>query len=90
MVDIFEKAINDIFKIESIDEILFKSIEISEGKTACFAFRLSQKIMFGELTSCTMDPICFILEMNGEYYYCPLNGNDFDESVVKKFALKKR
>ena len=87
-MDNFEKAINDIFEIEIIDEILFKSIEINPNKTIYFAFRESQKIMLGKLTSVDLKPVCFILKINKEYYWCPLNDEEFDEETVKKFALK--
>ena len=66
-MDNFEKAINDIFEIENIDEILFKSIEINPNKTIYFAFRESQKIMLGKLTSVDLKPVCFILKINKEY-----------------------
>jgi len=87
-MDNFEKAINDIFEIESINETLFKSIKISPDKTIYFAFRESQKIMFERLTSVDLKPVCFILKINKEYYWCPLNDEEFDEETVKKFALK--
>ena len=87
-MDNFEKAINDIFEIENIDEILFKSIEINPNKTIYFAFRESQKIMLGKLTSVDLKPVCFILKINKEYYWCPLNDEEFDEETVKKFAMK--
>ena len=87
-MDNFEKEINDIFEIENIDEILFKSIEINPNKTIYFAFRESQKIMLGKLTSVDLKPVCFILKINKEYYWCPLNDEEFDEETVKKFALK--
>lgn len=87
-MDNFEKAINDIFEIENIDEILFKSIEINPNKTIYFAFRESQKITLGKLTSVDLKPVCFILKINKEYYWCPLNDEEFDEETVKKFALK--
>ncbi len=87
-MDNFEKEINDLFKIESIDEILFKSIEISPDKTIYFAFRESQKIILKRLTSVDLEPIFFILKINNEYHWCPLNDEEFDEEAVKKFALK--
>ena len=87
-MDNFEKAINDIFEIENIDEILLKSIKINSNKTIYFAFRESQKIMLGKLTSVDLKPVCFILKINKEYYWCPLNDEEFDEETVKKFALK--
>lgn len=86
MADNFEEMINDIFEIESIDLIVFKPIEISEDKIVYFAFRESQKIMFGKLTSVTVDPICFILKMGDEYHYCPLNKNKFDENIIREFV----
>lgn len=87
-MDNFEKAINDIFEIENIDEILFKTIEISHDKTVYFAFRENQKIMFERLTSIDLKPICFILKINKEYYWCPLNDEEFNEELVKEFSLK--
>ena len=87
-MDNFRQAINDIFEIEEIDEILFKPIEISPDKTVYFAFCESQKIMFDRLTSVDLKPICFILKMGGEYHYCPLNDEEINEKAVKEFVLK--
>lgn len=87
-MDNFEKAINDIFEIETIDEIIFKTIEINPDKTIYFAFRESQKIMFDRISSVDLKPICFILKMNDQYHYCPLNDEEFDEETVKKFVLE--
>lgn len=86
MADTFEDAIKDIFEIENIDNILFKSIEIDSDKTIYFAIRKSQKLMFKKLTSMTLEPLCFILKMDDEYHYCPLNKNKFDENIVKEFV----
>lgn len=86
MADNFEEMINDIFEIENIDNIIFESIKISQDKTIYFAFRLSQKMMFGKLTSATAKPLCFILKMDDEYHYCPLNKNKFDKNIVKEFV----
>ena len=82
----FENTIKYVFEIEDINEVLFKRIEISPDKIIYFAFRENQKIMLGKLTSGTMEPLCFILKIEDEYYYCPLNKNRFDESIVKKFV----
>lgn len=87
-MDNFEKAINDIFEIESINETLFKSIKISPDKTIYFAFRESQKIMFERLTSVDLKPVCFILKINKEYYWCPLNNEEMDEKIIEEFSLK--
>ncbi len=86
MAENFKEMIEDIFEIENIDQIQFKSIDISPDKIIYFAFRESQKIMFGKLTSATVEPLCFILKMGGEYYYCPLNKNKFDKNIVKEFV----
>ncbi|WP_407416185.1 hypothetical protein [Methanobrevibacter sp.] len=86
MADNFEEMINDIFEIKTIDQIQFKSIDISEDKTIYFAFHESQKIMFGKLTSGTVQPLCFILKMGDEYHYCPLNKKKFDKGIVKQFV----
>ncbi|WP_407431582.1 hypothetical protein [Methanobrevibacter sp.] len=88
MAENFEEMIKFIFEIEEIDEIKFKKIEISEDKIIFFAFRGSQKMMLGKLTSGTIEPLCFILKMGGEYHYCPLNKNKFDEEIVKKFVAQ--
>lgn len=75
-----------MFGQKSIDEILFKSIEISPDKTIYFAFQESQKILFNRLTSLTIEPICFILKIDDEYHYCPLNNKKFNENIVKEFV----
>lgn len=87
-MDKFEEAMNDIFEIEYIDKTIFKSIKINPDKTIYFAFRESQRIMLEKLTSVDLTPICFILEMDGQYYYCPLNDEEIDQKVIKKFVLK--
>ena len=84
-MDNFKEAVYSIFEIEENDEIKFKTIEISPDKTIYFAVRESEKRMFGELTSLTLTPDAFILKVNGEYHYCPLNDKDSDEDIVKEF-----
>ena len=86
MADNIENTVKNILGIEEIDEIIFKSIELTPDKSIFFAFRESKKIMFEKLTSCTLEPVCFILKMDDEYHYCPLNNDEFDESIVKEFA----
>lgn len=76
----------DMFGMENIDEILFKSIEISPDKIIYFAFKESQKILLNKLTSLTIEPVCFILKIDDEYHYCPLNKKEFDENIVKEFV----
>ena len=44
--------------------------------------------MFGNLVSTTFDPVAFILKINDEYHYCPLNNEKFDENIVKEFVEK--
>ena len=87
-MDNFEKAMNDIFEIEYIDKTLFKSIEINPDKTIYFAFRESQRIMLGKLTSVDLTPICFIVKTGDEYHYCPLNDEEIDNKVIREFVLK--
>ena len=72
--------------MESLDKIRFKSIKISPDKTIYFAFKESQKIIYNKLTSMTLEPVCFILKMDDEYHYCPLNDKKFDENIVKEFV----
>ncbi len=81
-----ENLMKDFFEMESIDEIRFKSIEISPNKTIYFAFQESQKILFNKLTSVSLEPVCFILKIDEEYHYCPLNDKEFDENIVKEFV----
>ena len=76
----------DMLKMETIDEIRFKSIKISSNKTIYFTFKESQKILLNKLTSVSLEPICFILKIDEEYHYCPLNEDKFDESIIKKFV----
>lgn len=81
-----ENLMKDFFEMESIDEIRFKSIEISPNKTIYFAFQESQKILFNKLTSVSLEPVCFILKIDEEYHYCPLNDKEFDENIVNEFV----
>ena len=76
----------DMLKMETIDKIRFKSIKISSNKTIYFTFKESQKILLNKLTSVSLEPICFILKIDEEYHYCPLNEDKFDESIIKKFV----
>ena len=76
----------DMLKMETIDEIRFKSIKISSNKTIYFTFKESQKILLNKLTSDSLEPICFILKIDEEYHYCPLNEDKFDENIIKKFV----
>ena len=76
----------DMLKMETIDEIRFKSIKISSNKTIYFTFKESQKILLNKLISVSLEPICFILKIDEEYHYCPLNEDKFDESIIKKFV----
>jgi hypothetical protein len=76
----------DMLKMETIDEIRFKSIKISSNKTIYFTFKESQKILLNKLTSFSLEPICFILKIDDEYHYCPLNEDKFDEDIIKKFV----
>ena len=81
-----ENLMKDMFGMENIDEILFKSIEISPDRIIYFAFKKSQKILLNKLTSLTIEPVCFILKIDDEYHYCPLNKKEFDENIVKEFV----
>ena len=81
-----ENLMKDMFGMENIDEILFKSIEISPDRIIYFAFKESQKILLNKLTSLTIEPVCFILKIDDEYHYCPLNKKEFDENIVKEFV----
>ena len=76
----------DMLKMETIDKIRFKSIKISSNKTIYFTFKESQKILLNKLTSISLEPICFILKIDEEYHYYPLNEDKFDESIIKKFV----
>ena len=88
-MDNLENLMKDMFKMEIIDEILFKKIRISPNKTIYFAFKESQKIFQNRLTSASLEPICFILKIDEEYHYCPLNDNEFDENIVKEFVKER-
>ena len=76
----------DMLKMETIDEIRFKSIKIGSNKTIYFTFKESQKILLNKLISFSLEPICFILKIDDEYQYCPLNEDKFDENIIKKFV----
>lgn len=85
-MDKIKEMIDDMFNIENIDEIRFKSIEINPHKIIYFIFHENQKIVQGKLTSGSIEPEAFILKMDKEYYYCPLNDKKFDENLVKEFS----
>ena len=85
-MDKIKEMIDDMFNIENIDEIRFKKIEINPNKIIYFIFHENQKIVQGKLTSGSIEPEAFILKMDKEYYYCPLNDKKFDENLVKEFS----
>ena len=85
-MDKIKEMIDDMFNIENIDEIRFKKIEINSNKIIYFIFHENQKIVQGKLTSGSIEPEAFILKMDEEYYYCPLNDKKFDENLVKEFS----
>ena len=85
-MDDFKKIIDDIFNIENIDEIQFKTVEISQNKTIYFIFHKNYKIFEGQLKSGSIKPKAFILKIDEEYHYCPINKEEFDENLVKEFA----
>lgn len=85
-MDKVKEMINDIFNIENIDEIRFKTIEINPHKIIYFIFHENCKIVDGRLISGSVEPKAFILKMDEEYYYCPLDDEKFDENLVKKFS----
>ena len=85
-MDKIKEMIDDMLNIENIDEIRFKKIEINPDKVIYFIFHENQKIVQGKLTSGSIEPEAFILRMDEEYYYCPLNDKKFDENLVKEFS----
>lgn len=85
-MDNLEDLFYNILEIEDIDEILFKEIEINPDKIIYFAFRESQKIIRGKLSSATIKPVGFILKMGGQYYYCPLDKKGINEEIIKEFV----
>ena len=85
-MDKIKEMIDDMLNIENIDEIRFKKIEINPDKIIYFIFHENQKIVQGKLTSGSIEPEAFILKMDEEYYYCPLNDKKFDENLVKEFS----
>lgn len=85
-MDNFEKIIDDIFNIGNIDKIQFKTIEINPNKTIYFIFHKNYKIYGGQITSGIIKPKAFILKIDEEYHYCPINNKEFDENLVKEFA----
>lgn len=76
----------NMVKIENINEIRFKEIEINPDKIIYFAFRESLKTVRTQVTSGSIKPIGFILKMGGEYYYCPLNKKEINKKVIKEFV----
>ena len=85
-MDKIKEMIDGMLNIENIDAIRFKKIEINPDKVIYFIFHENQKIVQGKLTSGSIEPEAFILRMDEEYYYCPLNDKKFDENLVKEFA----
>jgi hypothetical protein len=85
-MDSISKMIDDIFNIENINEIQFKTIEINPNKTIYFIFHKNYKIYNGQITSGSIKPKAFILKIDEEYHYCPINKEEFDENLVKEFA----
>lgn len=85
-MDKIKSMLDNLLKIENIDEIRFKKIEISPSKIIYFIFHENEKIFDGELTSASIEPEAFILKTDDEYHYYPLNDKKFDENLVKEFS----
>lgn len=87
-MDELKALLDEIFEIENIDQNYFKEMKISSDKVIYLIFHERQKIINDKLTSGSIWPIGFILKMGNEYYYCPLNDDEFDENIVKEFVEK--
>lgn len=61
-MDNFSDDIKSILEIEENDKVKFRTIEISSDKTAYLAVRESEKIMFGKLTSLSLEPVALIIK----------------------------
>ena len=85
-MDNFSDKIKSILEIEENDKVKFRTIEISSDKTAYLAVRESEKIMFGKLTSLSLEPVALIIKENDEYRYHGLNDEKFDENIVREFV----
>lgn len=85
-MDNLKNIIDDIFRIENINEIQFKRVEINQNKIIYFIFHRNLKLINEDLTSASINPEAFILKMDEEYYYCPLNNKELDENLVKEFS----
>lgn len=85
-MDNLKNIIDDIFRIENIDDIQFKRVEVNQTKIIYFIFHRNLKLINEDLTSASINPEAFILKMDGEYYYCPLNNKELDENLVKEFS----
>lgn len=87
-MDSIKEMIDDIFEIKNIDKNQFKAINISSDKIIYFVFHKNKKILNDSMISTSIEPIGFILKMDEEYYYCPLNNKEFDEKIVEEFVSK--
>ena len=85
-MDNLKNIIDEIFRIEKINEIQFKRVEINQHKIIYFIFHRNIKLINEDLTSASIKPEAFILKMDEEYYYCPLNNKELDENLVKEFS----
>lgn len=84
-MDDFKELFDEVFEIISIDENHYKKIEISPDKTIYFIFHENQKIIMGNVTSASIEPVGFILKMGGQYYYCALNEEKLNEKIFREF-----
>lgn len=85
-MDNFSDDIKSILEIEENNKVKFRTIEISSDKTAYLAVRESEKIMFGKLTSLSLEPVALIIKEKDEYRYHGLNDEKFDENIVREFV----
>ena len=85
-MDNFSDDIKSILEIEENDKVKFRTIEISSDKTDYLAVRESEKIMFGKLTSLSLEPVALSIKEKDEYRYHGLNDEKFDENIVREFV----
>lgn len=82
----FEESIGKVIKIKKIQQTHFKKIELTPMKTIYFIFQDQINILNGHVTSGNISPVGFIFAASSDFYYCSLNGEKMDESVIKKFV----
>ena len=84
MDNTIKEFVEDILKIEAINEYSFREIC---GFT--FVFKEEMFLINERISSAEIRPVAIIYEENGEYYLAPIDVVDEIDEVVKEFVKQQ-